>query len=73
MSDLSIVVLSWNTREQLLDCLSSVELDRNLGFAGGSSKRKLPPLTRIQYHRSLHRFLREYRAPLSIAAVASQK
>ncbi len=71
MSDRSIVVFYWNTRERVLDCLSGVELDRDLGFAGGSSKRKLPALTRIQYHRSLHRFLRKYRAPLSIAAVVA--
>ncbi len=40
-------------------------------LSGGSSKRKLPALTRIQYHRSLYRFLRKYRGPGSMAAVVA--
>jgi hypothetical protein len=38
--DLSIIVVAWNTRELVLDCI----------------ERKDPALRRIEYHRSLYRF-----------------
>jgi hypothetical protein len=46
--DLSIVVVTRNTRELVLDCLES-------------RKRRNPALTRIEYHRSLDRFFRKNR------------
>ena len=38
-------------------------------LSGGSSKRKYPALTRIEYHRSLYRFFRTYRGPFRTATV----
>jgi GT2 family glycosyltransferase len=38
-------------------------------LSGGSSKRRSPALTRIEYHRSLYRFFRKYRGPREAALV----
>jgi GT2 family glycosyltransferase len=38
-------------------------------LSGGSSKRKNPALTRIEYHRSLYRFFRKFRGPLATSLV----
>jgi len=38
-------------------------------LSGGSSKRKDPALTRIEYHRSLYRFFRKYRGPIRMGLV----
>jgi GT2 family glycosyltransferase len=38
-------------------------------LSGGSSKRRSPALTRIEYHRSLYRFFRKHHGPLATACV----
>jgi GT2 family glycosyltransferase len=38
-------------------------------LSGASSKRRSPALTRIEYHRSLYRFFRKYRGPVSAHVV----
>jgi len=38
-------------------------------LSGGSSKRRSPALTRIEYHRSLYRFFRKYRGGLEASLV----
>jgi hypothetical protein len=38
-------------------------------LSGGSSKRRSPALTRIEYHRSLYRFFRKYRGALPMSCV----
>jgi GT2 family glycosyltransferase len=38
-------------------------------LSGGSSKRRSPALTRIEYHRSLYRFFRKYRGRIPSSAV----
>ena len=42
---------------------------RVVHLSGGSSKRRNPALTRIEYHRSLYRFFRKYRGVSSAAVV----
>jgi hypothetical protein len=54
--DLSIVMVTWNTRELALDCLESIE-------------RKDPALRRIEYHRPLYRFFRKNRGRGRMAIV----
>ena len=56
MIDLSIVVVTWNTRELVLDCLESIE-------------REDLALRRIEYHRSLYRFFRKNRGRGRMAVV----
>jgi len=38
-------------------------------LSGGSSKRRSPALTRIEYHRSLYRFFRKYHGPIPTVLV----
>jgi len=38
-------------------------------LSGGSSKRRSPALTRIEYHRSLYRFFRKHHGPMATAFV----
>jgi hypothetical protein len=54
--DLSIVVVTRNTRELVLDCLARIE-------------HKDPALARIEYHRSLYRFFRKHRGSGHMAIV----
>lgn len=58
----------WRMREAgwRVVLLPSVEV---VHLSGGSSKRKYPALTKIEYHRSLYRFFRTYRGMTSAALV----
>ena len=52
--DLSIVVVPWNTRKLVLECV----------------ERNDPGPTRIEYHRLLYRFFRKYRERSRMAIVS---
>jgi len=55
VTELSIPVVTWNTRVVQLPAA------RVLPLSGASSARRSPALTRIEYHRSLVRFLLRHR------------
>jgi hypothetical protein len=54
--DLSLVFVTWNTRELMLEHLPTACV---VHVSGPSSKSKEPALTRIEYHRAPYRFFRK--------------